>query len=87
MFRLVECGIRPAQEMSWTAYAVAVLVFSATSVLALYALQVLPVNYAGLALVLLGLMFMIAEAFVPSVGILGVGGVAAWQTAGHGRRC
>ncbi|PLX51304.1 MAG: serine protease [Desulfobulbaceae bacterium] len=46
--------------------------------LALYAFQVLPVNYAGLALMLLGIMFMIAEAFVPSFGALGVGGIVAF---------
>ncbi|WP_025916046.1 nodulation protein NfeD [Herminiimonas sp. CN] len=45
--------------------------------LALYALQLLPVNYAGLALILLGLGFMAAEAFAPS-GALGVGGVVAF---------
>jgi membrane-bound serine protease (ClpP class) len=44
-------------------------------VLALYAFQILPVNYAGLALLSLGLMFMLAEAFVPSFGALGIGGV------------
>lgn len=46
-------------------------------VLALYAFQVLPVNYAGLGLILLGILFMTAEAFVPS-GALGVGGVIAF---------
>jgi membrane-bound serine protease (ClpP class) len=46
--------------------------------LALYALQVLPINYAGLALLLLGLAFMIAEAFSPSFGIMGVGGIIAF---------
>jgi len=46
--------------------------------LALFAFQVLPVNYAGLALLLLGLAFMIAEAFMPSFGMLGLGGVAAF---------
>jgi len=44
----------------------------------LFALNMLPVNYAGLALVLLGLSFMIAEAFFPSYGSLGVGGVIAF---------
>lgn len=44
----------------------------------LYALQLVPVNYAGLALILLGLMFMLAEAFLPSFGILGLGGVVAF---------
>jgi len=45
--------------------------------LALYAFQLLPVNYAGLALILLGLAFIVAEAFVPSFGSLGIGGVVA----------
>ena len=46
--------------------------------LALYALQVLPVNYAGLALMLLGVVFMIAELFAPSFGALGIGGIIAF---------
>ncbi|WP_210413972.1 NfeD family protein [Luteithermobacter gelatinilyticus] len=45
--------------------------------LALYALQLLPVNYAGLALILLGLVLLIAEMFVPAFGILGFGGLVA----------
>jgi membrane-bound serine protease (ClpP class) len=46
--------------------------------LALWGLQMLPVNYAGLALLLLGVVFFVAEAFVPSYGALGIGGVAAF---------
>ncbi|WP_223547357.1 NfeD family protein [Pseudomonas sp. A-B-19] len=46
--------------------------------LGLYALQLLPVNYAGVGLVLLGLAFMIAEAFLPSFGVIGLGGVVAF---------
>ncbi|MEO6558684.1 MAG: nodulation protein NfeD [Burkholderiaceae bacterium] len=46
--------------------------------LALYGLQLLPVNYAGLALILLGMAFMVAEAFLPSFGALGLGGIAAF---------
>lgn len=48
--------------------------------LALYSLQLLPVSYAGVALILLGLGFMIAEAFLPSFGVLGLGGIAAFVT-------
>lgn len=46
--------------------------------LAAYALQVLPVNYAGLALIIVGLALMTAEAFAPSFGALGIGGIAAF---------
>jgi membrane-bound serine protease (ClpP class) len=50
--------------------------------LALYALQLLPVNYVGLALVMFGLMLMVAEAFVPSFGVLGLGGIVAFVAGG-----
>lgn len=46
--------------------------------IALYAFQLLPINYAGLALILFGVGFMVAEAFVPSFGTLGLGGIAAF---------
>ncbi|MCC4225898.1 nodulation protein NfeD [Vibrio campbellii] len=46
--------------------------------LAMYALQMMPVNYVGLGLLLLGISLMIAEAFNPSFGILGLGGVVAF---------
>ncbi|OGI46676.1 MAG: serine protease [Candidatus Muproteobacteria bacterium RBG_16_65_34] len=46
--------------------------------LALYAFQVLPISYAGLGLILLGIVFMVAEAFMPSFGALGIGGVIAF---------
>lgn len=45
---------------------------------ALYALQLLPVNYAGFALIILGIGFIIAEAFLPTFGSLGVGGTIAF---------
>ncbi|MDH4612617.1 nodulation protein NfeD [Pseudomonas sp. BN102] len=47
-------------------------------ILALYALQLLPVNFAGIALILLGILFMAAEAFMPSFGVIGFGGIAAF---------
>ncbi|TIS23289.1 MAG: nodulation protein NfeD, partial [Mesorhizobium sp.] len=46
-------------------------------VLGLYALDLLPINYTGLALMLLGVAFLIVEAFSPTV-VLGVGGAAAF---------
>lgn len=46
--------------------------------LALFAFQLLPVNYVALGLILLGMAFMVAEAFMPSFGILGLGGVVAF---------
>lgn len=46
--------------------------------LALYAFQVLPINYAGLALVGIGLGFIVSEMFITSGGILGIGGVVAF---------
>ena len=45
---------------------------------AAYALQILPVNYAGLALIIVGLALMTAEAFAPSFGALGLGGIVAF---------
>ncbi len=49
-----------------------------SGVLALYALNVLPFNYAGLLLIALGIIFMIAEVFVAGFGILGIGGTIAF---------
>ncbi len=46
--------------------------------LALYASQALPINYVGVALILLGMALMVAEAFAPSFGALGLGGIAAF---------
>jgi len=47
-------------------------------VVALYALNMIPFNYAGLLLILLGIAFMVAEVFVSGFGILGIGGVVAF---------
>ncbi len=53
------------------------LIGAISLLLALYAFQVLPVNFAGLALVALGAGLLVAEAFVGSFGALGVAGIAA----------
>jgi membrane-bound serine protease (ClpP class) len=46
--------------------------------LALFAFQVLSVNYAGLALIALGVLLIVAETFAPSFGALGLGGIVAF---------
>jgi membrane-bound serine protease (ClpP class) len=46
--------------------------------LALFAFQVLSVNYAGLALIALGVILIVAESFVPAFGALGLGGIIAF---------
>jgi len=54
-------------------------VFGAICVLiALYAFHMLPVNYAGLALMLVGIAFMAGELFFPAYGSLGIGGAIAF---------
>lgn len=46
--------------------------------LALSAMQVLSINYAGLALIGLGVMLLVAEVFLPSFGVLGIGGIVSF---------
>jgi membrane-bound serine protease (ClpP class) len=46
--------------------------------LGLFALNQLPLDYAGLALIILGVAFMVAEALSPSFGVLGFGGLLAF---------
>jgi membrane-bound serine protease (ClpP class) len=54
------------------------IVGTITLLIGLYALQMLPVNYAGLALMTFGVGLLIAETLVPTVGALGIGGVVAF---------
>jgi membrane-bound serine protease (ClpP class) len=65
-------------ELASPGYVLPGVIGAVSLLLALYALQVLPVNYAGLALILLGLAFMVAEAFASGFGTLGIGGVIAF---------
>ena len=46
--------------------------------LALYALQMLPVHFAGLGLILLGVILIASELFLPTYGVLGIGGVISF---------
>jgi membrane-bound serine protease (ClpP class) len=70
-YGLVFEFMNPGMMLPGVAGAIALL-------LGLYALQLLPTNYAGLALIVLGLGFIVAEAFFPTFGSLGVGGVIAF---------
>lgn len=45
---------------------------------AMYALSMLPINIAGLGLLILGIALMVAEAFMPSIGVLGIGGLVSF---------
>jgi membrane-bound serine protease (ClpP class) len=63
--------LSPGAVLPGTIGAIAVL-------LGLYALSALPVNVAGLGLVILGLALLVAEAFSPSLGVLGLGGAVAF---------
>ncbi|UCC95169.1 MAG: nodulation protein NfeD [Candidatus Omnitrophota bacterium] len=47
-------------------------------ILAFYAFSVLPINYAGLTLIILGLLFFVVEAFTPTFGMFTLGGVIAF---------
>ena len=51
-------------------------------ILAGYSLQMLPLNYAGLALILVGIALIVAEAMIPSFGILGFGGIVSFLIGG-----
>jgi membrane-bound serine protease (ClpP class) len=64
-------------EFSNPGYVLPGVVGAICLLLALYAFQLLPVNYAGLGLIVLGLAFIVAEAFLPSFGSLGIGGLVA----------
>lgn len=71
MYGLVLEAFHPGVLLPGVAGAICLLV-------GLYALQLLPVNYAGLALMALGIGLIVAETLVPSVGAIGIGGVIAF---------
>lgn len=69
-------------EFSSPGFGVAGVTGAICLLLALFALQMLPVNYAGLALILLGMALLAAELLTPAFGALGVGGVVAFIAGG-----
>ena len=76
---LLMIGIYGILFEFWSPGAVAPGVIGGISlIVALTALSVLPVNFAGLALLLFGIALMIAEKFSPGFGVVGIGGVVAF---------
>ena len=71
MYGLIFEGYNPGAIVPGVVGAISLL-------LALFAFQVLPINYAGLALIALGVILMVSEFLVPSFGALGMGGIAAF---------
>lgn len=71
IYGLIFEGYNPGAVVPGVVGAICLLV-------ALFAFQVLPINYAGLALIALGLVLIISEAFVPSFGVLGIGGLISF---------
>lgn len=71
IYGLILEGLHPGAFLPGTVGAIALI-------LALFALHALPISWAGFALILLGAALMVSEAFVPSFGTLGLGGVAAF---------
>lgn len=66
----------------YTGTGVAGVVGAICLLVAAYGMQMLPINYAGLALLILGLGLMIAEFFTPTIGIFGFGGAVAFVFGG-----
>jgi membrane-bound serine protease (ClpP class) len=82
-FILLLAGIYGILFEFWSPGAIVPGVIGGISLLlALAALAVLPVNFAGLGLVLLGIALMTVEALTPSIGALGIGGVVAFVAGG-----
>ncbi len=71
IYGLIFEGYNPGAIVPGVVGAIAML-------LALFSFQILPINYAGLALILLGVILMFSEFLVPSFGALGIGGIAAF---------
>jgi membrane-bound serine protease (ClpP class) len=69
-------------EFSSPGFGVAGVVGAICLLLALFAMHVLPINYAGLALLALGVALMAAEAVSPTFGVFGAGGLVAFVAGG-----
>ncbi len=71
LFGLLMEGLHPGFILPGTVGAISLI-------LALFAFHALPVNYAGLALIVLGVILFVAEAFVTTYGTLAIGGIVSF---------
>jgi membrane-bound serine protease (ClpP class) len=77
-YLLLTLGVQALMLEFYTGSIVAGVFGGICILLGLYGLHLLPIDYAGLALILLGLALLVAEAFVPAFGVLGIGGLVAF---------
>ena len=79
---LISLGSLALVAEFYTGTGVAGVVGAICLLVAAYGMQMLPINYAGLALLILGIALMIAEFFTPTIGIFGFGGAVAFIFGG-----
>ncbi|MEN8195871.1 MAG: nodulation protein NfeD [Pseudomonadota bacterium] len=75
---LFTIGVPALMIELYTGTMIAGVIAAISIILGLYGLHVLPVDYAGMGLILLGFALLISEAFVPSFGVLGFGGMVSF---------
>jgi membrane-bound serine protease (ClpP class) len=71
IYGLILEGLHPGVFLPGTVGAIALI-------LALFALNALPIDWAGFALIILGALMLVAEAFLPTFGTMGIGGIVAF---------
>ncbi len=75
---LFTIGVPALMIEFYTGTLVAGVIGAICIVLGLYGLHVLPINYAGAGLILLGFALIVGEVFMPSFGALGIGGIVSF---------
>lgn len=77
-YLLLTIGVQALLIEFYAGTIIAGVVGAICIILGLYGLHVLPVDYAGVSLIILGLALLLSEAFLPSFGVLGIGGLIAF---------
>lgn len=75
---LFTIGIPALMIELYTGTMIAGVIAAISIILGLYGLHVLPIDYAGAGLILLGFAMLVSEAFIPSFGVLGFGGMISF---------